>query len=227
MKVAAETIKISAGGAEQVLTVSELPVEFVEWQVSTRLAGIKSFIEGKPRFGAFGAHLPVMSTVDTTSGTFPVNSAGKGVGLTVRPELVEQYAERFETLIAEGLEKGWNQTMPKRLEALLDYYSETSKFDRTTLSSLELYAKRTYKNVSADPRATLLYVGIGDGGTKSYAINVVAELIPPGEPYYRYCRAVHDLFHVPSKKVYPFAYRLRVCEVYDKAPGPRASERLA
>jgi len=39
---------------------------------------------------------------------------------------------------------------------------------------------------------------------------------------------VHDLFHVPSgrKKVYPFAYLLRIVEIYDKAPGPRASTRL-
>ncbi len=208
------------------IEVRGLPEEFIGWQVSTRLEGIRSFLEGSPRMNAFGAHLPVMSTVDATTGTFPVNSAGKGVGLVVRKELLEEYTLKFEGLIKEGLKNGWHRTMGKRLEALLEYYSGASKFDRTLLSSLELYAKRTYSNVLVDPRATLLYVGIGEGGTKSYAVHCVAELVPPGDLFYRFAAAIHDLFHVPAKQQYPFAYRLWVSEVYDKAPGRRASERL-
>jgi len=30
----------------------------------------------------------------------------------------------------------------------------------------------------------------------------------------------------PSKRTHPFVYCLHVCEVYDKTPGPHASERL-
>ncbi|MCL4517244.1 MAG: hypothetical protein M1379_16945 [Firmicutes bacterium] len=219
-------VLISAGGREMELEVRSLPQEFLDWQVGTRLEGIRSFLTGSPQMNAFGAHLPVLSTVDTTTSTFPVNSAGKGVGLTVRKELLEEYTAKFETLIREGLKKGWHETMAGRLEALLDYYSDASKFDRTVLSSLELYARRTYTNVLADPRVTLLYVGMGAEGLKSYAVHCVAELVPPGDLFYRFAAAVHDLFHVPGKHQYPFAYRLWVCEVYDKAPGSRASQRL-
>lgn len=219
-------VLISAGGREMELEVRSLPEEFVDWQVGTRLEGIRSFLTGSPQMNAFGAHLPVMSTVDTTTGTFPVNSAGKGVGLAVRKELLEEYTAKFEGLIREGLKKGWQRTMGQRLEALLEYYSDASKFDRTVLSSLELYARRTYANVLADPRATLLYVGMGEKGIKSYAVHCVAELVPPGDLFHRFATAVHDLFHVPGGRQYPFAYRLWVCEVYDKAPGSHAGARL-
>lgn len=217
---------IVVGGKPMELEVRPLPRAFMEWQATTRREGIKSFLEGSPKFGAFGAHLPVMSTADVTSGTFPVNSAAKGAGLSVFTECIEEWTLRFEGLIKQGLELGWEETMKERLETLLDYYSDISRFDPTMITSIELFGKRTYKNVLADPRATLLYVGFGDTGSKSYAVHCIAELVPPGELFYRYVRSIHDLFHVPSKRTYPFVYRLHVCEVYDKAPGPHASERL-
>lgn len=218
------TIKVGDRAVE--CEVHPLPQAFIEWQVATRREGITSFLEGNPRFSAFGAHLPVMSTADVTTGTFPVNSAAKGAGLCVRPEAVEEWTLKFEGLTRRGLEAGWQETMRERLEALLDYYSDVSRFDPTVITSIELFGKRTYKNVLADPRVTLLYVGFDDSGTRSYAVHCVAELVPPGELFYRYVRATHDLFHVPSRRTYPFVYRLHVCEVYDKTPGPRASERL-
>ncbi len=217
---------ITVAGESMEFDVRPLPRAFMEWQATTRLEGIRSFLEGSPKFAAFGAHLPVMSTADVTSGTFPVNSAAKGAGLSVHPDQIEGWTLRFEGLIERGLEGGWSETMKERLGALLDYYSDLARFDPTVITSIEIFGKRTYTNVLADPRCTLLYVGIDDSGTRSYAVHCIAELVPPGELFYRYVRSIHDLFHVPSRRTYPFVYRLHVCEVYDKGPGPHASERL-
>ncbi len=60
-------------------------------------------------------------------------------------------------------------------------------------------------------------------------MNGVVEVLPPGDPVYRYAVALHNLFHPPrgGRREYPAVYRIWAAAARDKTPGPRAGERLS
>lgn len=92
-----------------------------------------------------------------------------------------------------------------------------------------MYYKKSYQNVLEDPKATLLFYDQMSG--YSVMFNVIVELVPKQDPFYKYVTAVHDLFHVPKDPNiktdrYEFAYRFWPIEAYDKTPGPKASSRI-
>jgi hypothetical protein len=217
------TIKTSSGS--QTLEVRPMPPEIFEWQRQARIKNLQAIINDE-MFEGFGPHLPTMSVLNA-EGDFPVNSAAKGVGLIPKPEFMESYLTQFNQLIEDAVQAGWKNSINVRVQALLDFYNQPEHIDRTALGSLELYAKRTYAGVRKDPRASLLFVDLAEGNL-SYEMHVIAELHEPGSLIHNFETAVHDLFHVPQgrKKTYPFAYLLRIIEIYNKTPGPGASARI-
>lgn len=112
---------------------------------------------------------------------------------------------------------------------MLDLYEKPEIFNKNVLSSIEMYYKKSYQNVLEDPKATLLFYNQMSG--YSVMFNVIVELVPKQDPFYKYVTAVHDLFHVPKDPNiktgrYEFAYRFWPIEAYDKTPGPKASSRI-
>jgi hypothetical protein len=218
-------LTIKTAGGSRTLEVQEMPPQIFEWQRQARIKNLEAIINDE-MFEGFGPHLPTMSVLNA-EGDFPVNSAAKGVGLVPKPEYMQDYLTRFNQLIEDAVAAGWKKSIHVRVQALLDFYNKPEHIDRTALGSLELYAKRTYAGVRQDSRASLLFVDLAEGNL-SYEMHVVAELHEPGTLIHNFETAVHDLFHVPQgrKKTYPFAYLLRIVEIYNKTPGPQASARI-
>lgn len=218
-------LTVKTSGGQQTLEVREMPPEIFEWQRQARIKNLEAIINDK-MFEGFGPHLPTMSVLNA-EGDFPINSAAKGVGLIPKPEFMEGYLTKFNALIEEAIVAGWKTNMVTRVQALLDFYRQPEQIDRTALGSLELYARRTYAGVRKDPRASLLFVDLAEGNL-SFEMHVIAELHEPGTLIHSFETAVHDLFHVPQgrKKTYPFAYLLRIVEIFNKTPGPQASARV-
>jgi hypothetical protein len=218
-------LTIKTAGGSQSLEVRQMPPEIFEWQRQARIKNLEAIINDE-MFEGFGPHLPTMSVLNA-KGDFPVNSAAKGVGMIPKPEFMESYLAKFNQLIEDAVTAGWKKSVRSRVQALLDFYNQPEHIDRTALGSLELYAKRTYAGVRQDPRASLLFVDLAEGNL-SYEMHVIAELHEPGSLIHNFETAVHDLFHVPQgrKKTYPFAYLLRIVEIYNKTPGPQASARI-
>lgn len=123
-------------------------------------------------------------------------------------------AEEIEALVARALSEGEEKTREARLHYLFRLYTEAS-LDRRVLTTIELYGKRTWRNLLWDPRCTVLFSSYR--GT-SYAVNGVVEI-----------HRIYDLFHLPrgGRREYPTAYRIWVAEVGDKTPDSRARASLS
>lgn len=221
-------VSLSVKGKEKTYKLSDLNEDFYNWQLQTRSKGLKIFLGLEKGAPNFSPHTVVMSTYSEDT-EFPVNSCIKGLGLVPKDEYIEDLAKKAMDLIQLAREKGINETFRERVQFLLNLYDNPDLFNKSVLSSIEMYYKKSYQNVLKDPRATLLFYDQMTG--YSIMFNVVVELIPRTDPFYKYVTAVHDLFHVPKDPSvrtdrYEFAYRFWPIEAYDKTPGPKASNRI-
>jgi hypothetical protein len=91
---------------------------------------------------------------------------------------------------------------------------------------LEIFGRATFRNISADPRASLLYFGLTASGPRadyiSCQLNGRVDVLSPDNENYRFLLAARNLFefdkfHLPQPD-YPWAYLFRVEEVRDKSP---------
>lgn len=221
-------VSLSVKGKEKTYKLSDLNEDFYNWQLQTRSKGLKIFLGLEKGAPNFSPHTVVMSTYSEDT-EFPMNSCIKGLGLVPKDEYIEDLAKKAMDLIQLAREKGINETFRERVQFLLNLYDNPNLFNKSVLSSIEMYYKKSYQNVLKDPRATLLFYDQMTG--YSIMFNVVVELIPRTDPFYKYVTAVHDLFHVPKDPSvrtdrYEFAYRFWPIEAYDKTPGPKASSRI-
>jgi len=199
-----------------------LPKPFLDWQLGFRRANIRFFMTGEGDHD-FAVHVSYMGTVNS-DGPSPINIAAKGVGFLPRRDIAALTAE-IEALIEEGLTRGAQETREKRLSFLLKLYEEV-ELDPYSFTTIEIYAKATWRNILHDPRCSVLFASYR--GT-SFLIDGVAEVLGPGTPEYRFVTGLHDLFHLPrsgKRRTYPAVYRVWAVGAYDKTPGPRAGERL-
>ncbi len=206
----------------------QLDEVFFNWQLNTRLKSLKIFIGEEKGVPNFSPHTVVMSTKNISK-DFEINSCVKGLGLVPKSEFLEPLTKKAIELIEKARQIGVNETFKERVQFLIDLYSNPDYFDRRFLSSVEMYYKKTYENISKDPRSTLLFYDQMSG--YSVMFNVIAELVENTDPFYKYVMAVHDLFHIPkgsSAKLdrYKYAYRFWPVECYDKTPGPNASTKV-
>ncbi len=228
MKFMGNDVWLTVRGEEKCYKLHELDETFFNWQIQTRSKSLKIFLGSEKGVPNFSPHTVVMSTFSEEN-EFPINSCIKGLGLVPKQEHLEVLADKAMGLIELARQKGVNETFKERVQFLLDLYERPEIFDRSVLSSIEMFYKNSYQNVLKDPRATLLFYDQMSG--YSVMFNVVVELVPRGSVFYKYVTAVHDLFHVPrdpSVKTdrYEYVYRFWPIEAYDKTPGPKASSRI-
>lgn len=228
MKIENSLVHLVVRGQQKSYKLHELNDEFFNWQVQTRLKSLKIFLGLEKGVPNFSPHSVVMSTFSNEE-EFPINSCIKGLGLVPKEQHLERLAKRAKELIDLARKNGINETLRDRIQFLLELYEQPEIFDRSVLSSIEMFYKRSYKNVLEDPRATLLFYDHLSG--YSVMFNVVVELVPRGTAFYEYVTAVHDLFHVPRDPSvrtdrYEYVYRFWPVEAYDKTPGPRASTKI-
>ena len=112
---------------------------------------------------------------------------------------------------------------------------DDSKMDRFRFGAVEMFGDVTYTNILRDPRASLGFFWVQDQQPSAvgFQINCIVEVVPPGDPFFRYMRVMRQLFSSQlidlRKDDYVGAYKLWVSEYREKTlmskPGfvPRAS----
>ena len=180
------------------ITLNEIPVHFLQWLVSSRIKFLDDLKSGKP-LRYFSAHLPVMVTWQNNSSPippsvrggmgevigndkpFPVNMTVKGIGLLPKRELLDDYRDIFEGVIAESRAVPWNDSLHKRIEAMNMLYGNMDNFDSTLLGGLEIFGGRTLENLRENPYASLLFVGMSNTSQGiqyiSFQVNGVVEIL--------------------------------------------------
>jgi hypothetical protein len=119
-----------------------------------------------------------------------------------------------------------------RSAALRRLYADPAHFDACRMGGLEIFEGQTLKNLRAQPRISLLFMGMLPRPQRvrylSFQVNGNVDICPPENPYHRFLLSARrlfefDRFHLPQN-AYPLAYVIRVSEVLDKSPFIREAE---
>ncbi|MBF0567882.1 MAG: hypothetical protein HQK95_03345 [Nitrospirae bacterium] len=210
--------------------VATLPAQYLNWLVSSRINFINEMREGRP-LRYFSAHLPVMATWPSHAddgNSYPMNMTVKGIGLIPRQELLDSYSEMFEDIAASSSAK---HDITERIAAINKLYGDIGNFDTSVLGGLEIFGGKTLANLNENNKASLLYVGMShtERGVSyiSFQVNGLIEILNKDNPYYRFLLASRKLFEFDKFHIfqpdYPFGYLIRVVEVMDKSPWPKAA----
>ena len=189
----------------------DLIEEFWEWQFEKRKEGINSLIKGE--YSNYEAHLPVMATY----GKKKVNLAVKGLGLIPKESLIMDYIKESVLLIDNCVKEGWNNSGKKRLELLLEIHSHPENFDKTILSSIEMYGTKTFANVKKSKKCALMFNDFNYKNLISFQMDCNVKMLEFPDPVYRYAVLMHSMFH-NLKQDYPCVYKFKIKELFDKRP---------
>lgn len=219
-----------------------IPQNFLQWLVTSRIRFLEGMKDGRP-MRYFSAHLPVMATWREGE-EFPVNLTVKGIGLIPRKEIIIDYIDLFEAVIAEARASSWSDSLPKRIEAIERLYSDIGNFDPSLLGGLEIFEGTAFKNMRDNSLVSLLYMGVShepEGIDRvspsrpvavqyiSFQVNGMVEILKKDNIYYRYLLAARRLFEFERFHLYqpdyPFGYLIKVLEVKDKSPWPRSQNK--
>jgi hypothetical protein len=102
-------------------------------------------------------------------------------------------------------------------------FLDDEKIDRFMLGSMEMYGGITHRNLMRDPRVTLSFSWFRMKNPRNVGVqvNCIAEIIPPGDPFYRYMRLMlylHGKRYLDLRQAtYPCAYKLWISEVKEKS----------
>jgi hypothetical protein len=202
----------------------------MRWLISSRQRLLDELKEGTPS-GYFPAHLPVMATWPR-EGAPPVSLTVKGMGLLPRPRLIPSYTRLFEETTAEASRTPWERSLPLRIEAHRRLYSSPAHFDRRVFGGLEIFGRTTFRNLRANPQASLLFFGQTHRGPRadyiSFQFDGEVEILAPEDRHFRFLLAARkifefDKFHLPQPD-YPWAYLFRIRNVQDKSPWIKESD---
>ncbi len=205
-------------------SIMELPPKLIRWQLDYKL-GIYDAIE-KDQYIAFNAgHLPVVGTWDKES--MVPNLANKGVGFTPKDEYIDRYLDIIESAVAQIEElpsHAVNDTRALRLAAAREFYAHPEHIDWRRLGLLEIFEGSTFRNLTENPLASVLWTGTSPVFV-SYQVDCVVEITTPEDPRYRFSWAMRRLFEYEPfhvvQTMYPYMYCFWVYNYKDKTPKRR------
>ncbi len=204
--------------------VKELPEKFIRWQLDYKHK-IYDSIE-RDEYVAFNAgHLPVVGTWDP-DGLVP-NLANKGVGFTPKDEYLDHYLNLVNDAVAQ-IEKlpphAVNDTRDLRIRTARAFYSNPDHVDWRRLGLLEIFEGSTFKNLAANPAASVLWTG-NSPVFVSFQADCVVEIMTPDDPRYRFAWAMRRLFEYEPfhvvQTMYPYSYCFWIVGYKDKTPKRR------
>ncbi len=217
-------VYLNKDGQSRKFDVHELPEKFKRWQLDYKHS-IYDAIE-RDEYIAFNAgHLPVVATWQLDS---PVpNLANKGVGFTPKDEYLDHYLKLVEDAVEE-IEKlpphAVNDTRALRINTAREFYNHPEHVDWRRLGLLEIFEGSTFRNLSANPLASVLWTG-NSPVFVSYQVDCVVEIITPDDPRYRFSWAMRRLFEYEPfhvvQTIYPYSYCFWVFNYKDKTPKRR------
>lgn len=166
---------------------------------------------------------PTVSSLNA-SNIFPVNSAKKIMRLTLTDDALDDTIHDLEGAELAFQGRPFEETIDERIELYQKMMIDDKKIDRFRFGSVEMYGDKTYQNILRDPRVTLNLFWIQDESpqARSYQINCIAEIVPPGDPFFKYMRLMRRLFSktlidLRGTSDYVCAYKFWVCETKDKS----------
>ena len=164
----------------------------------------------------------VMSSLDLEN-PFPINSSIKRIRLTYTDEAIEDRIDDLEGQFLALQGRSFEETVDERVELYRSLHLDDSKLDLLRLGAVEMYGSASYANIKKDPRVSLCFSWPlpNEATQRGLQINCIAEIVPPGNPFYKYMRILLALFGVryldTGKAEYPCAYKLWVSEIKDKS----------
>jgi hypothetical protein len=200
-----------------------LPAPFLEWQSAARLRMCERLAqEGARSMRSQPVHLPVLASMG--AGPFPINLATRGIGLLPKPEYLETFTVRFESVIRAAAGQPWEATLPQRAAAVCEFYAEAAHADPWVLGGLEIFEGQTPANLRRNPLAALLYTG-EPPAYPSYQFDGVVQFVEGDDPRFRFLLAARELFAQDAFHIhqihYPHGYLFYPVGIRDKTPYPR------
>ncbi len=197
-----------------------MPGAFLSWQCKSRRDLFESLLRGEyPRFLA--SHLPVVSTLNGPSAAFPIRSSNKGVGLIPIVSELERYVVKLEQCLEQTSTRPSMDTLPERIEVARELYDHPEHVDTGLLGTIEIFHGRTYDNLLRDPRASLLFTGVGPR-YMSYQLDCHVQMVADEHLHFRFIRAMRtlferDRFHI-KQPPHMLGYIFSIADVIDKTP---------
>jgi hypothetical protein len=224
VRVSDGTVRLVKKGREREFEIKELPSKFVRWQLDYKHS-IYDAIE-RDEYVAFNAgHLPVVGTFGGDS--LVPNLANKGVGFTPKDEYLEYYLKLVEDAVAQIKElppHAVNDTRALRLRTARELYNRPEHIDWRRLALLEIFEGDTFRNLTANPLASVLWTGNAPVFV-SFQVDCVVEVITPEDLRYRFAWAMRRLFEYEPfhvvQTIYPYSYCFWVYDYKDKTPKRR------
>lgn len=169
---------------------------------------------------------PGVTTSDPSS-IFRFATATKIVRLTLNDEEIVNQIEDIEGELLSFQGRPFDETVDDRIDLYKRIYLDDSKIDRFRFGAAELYGDTTYGNIRQDPRTVLNFQWHKpeEHVYRGYQVNCIAEIVLPGDPFYRFMRCMRSLFVKRfidlRASEYPAAYKFHVCEARDKSLSER------
>jgi hypothetical protein len=154
---------------------------------------------------------------------FGINAATKIIRLTLTDSEIEKRIDEIEGVMLTFQGKPFEETMSERIDLYKELLIDDSKIDRMRLGIAEMFGSRTYNNLLKDPRCTLAFswYDSSSGRSLGFQINCLVEIIPQGDPFYRFMRVMRSLFSRRfldlEHEEYVCAYKTWISEVVDKS----------
>ena len=224
VEVAGGVARVRTNGDVSELEIKELPETFVRWRLDYKHL-IYDAIEQDEYVRFSAGHLPVVGTWGEDS-IFP-NLANKGIGFTPKDEHIDHYLSVIERAVSE-IEKlpphAVDDTRRMRVAAAREFYAHPEHVDWRRLALLEIFEGETFRNVTRNPRAAVLWTGDSPVFV-SFQVDCVVEVITPEHPRYRFAWAMRRLFEYEPfhvvQTLFPYPYTLWVHDWKDKTPKRR------
>lgn len=215
-------IDINVSGLDVSFPLNAIPDIMYE-AIANTLEGARDTEEKLRRLYESTLMKPTVSSQNVT-GIFPINSAKKIVRLTLTDEELEKVILELEGAELSFQGRPFNETIEERIELYQNLMLDDSKIDRFRLGAVEMYGDVTYQNIIRDPRVTLTFFWTQATApeSQSYQVNCIAEIVPPGDPFFRYMRIMRRLFSsrlldLRGTEDYICAYKFWVCETKEKS----------
>ena len=215
-------IEIDISGLNISFPLNAIPDRVYEAIVST-LEGARDTNEKLHRLYDATLMKPTISTMNST-GIFPVNSAKKIIRLTLTDDAMEERILELEGAELSFQGRPFEDTIEERVELYQNVMLHDRDIDRFRFGAVEMYGDQTYQNIQRDPRVSMNFFWSQDTApeAQSYQVNCVAEIVPPGDPFFRYMRIMRRLFSsrlldLRGTEDYICAYKFWVCEAKEKS----------
>ena len=215
-------IEIDVSGLKVSFPLNAIPDAIYEAIVNT-LEGAEDTNEKLRRLYVATLMKPTVSSINTT-GIFPINSAKKIIRLTLTDEALEKKILELEGAELAFQGRSFTDTIEERIELYQQIMLDDREIDRFRFGAVEMYGDQTYQNILRDPRVSLNFFWdqVEAPEAQSYQVNCVAEIVPPGDPFFRYMRLMRRLFSsrlldLRGTEDYICAYKFWVCEAKEKS----------